>query len=298
MTKNLMKMNRKVRLILLLTACSCLLVGTYAYLYMRWRHLWSIEPTQTIYKTPHHQDDSLRIVMIGDSWADLHYWMKMDSFLQKKLEGHINQPVSVVSKGKGGEKSRGIYQLMFQTEGDGTKELFLTGADYCIISAGINDAAANMGTEQYCAHYRMILDFLITNRIRPIIIEVPDIDIMSIHGKKNKKDLLADLLRSFMTHCHMYNYHEYREALFKMLQKKQYLDQVLFVPMKEWNGNSVEINQDLFLSDRIHLNKKGYEKLDLSIASAIVQDLQTSQKSALINKPMDKDTKNRRNYNK
>ena len=280
-------------MLFILFALLCVLIGTYTYLFMRWRHLWSIEPTQYKYNIPHHQDDTLRIVMIGDSWADLHSWIKMDSFLCTKLKEELNRPVSVVSKGKGGEKSRGIYKLIFQTEGDGTKELFLAGVDYCIISAGINDAAANLGTEQFCAHYRMILDFLLANRIHPVIIEAPDVDIMSLYGSKNKKDLLVDFLRSLMTHCRMYNYHEYRDALHKMLQDEQLMNHVLYVPMNEWNGNGVEINQDLFLSDKIHLNKKGYERLDMSIASSIARDLQPSQDSTFVNKPMDEYAKQR-----
>lgn len=268
-----------------------LMAGGFFYLFNRWKHLWTIEPIRTPYSIHYEKDDTLRIVMIGDSWADLHSWRKMDSFLRAKLEEKLNRPVSVKSKGKGGEKSRGIYQLMFETEGEGTKRLLLTGADYCIISAGINDAGANLGTKQFCAHYRMILDFLLTNNIRPIIIEVPDVDIMGIYCNKYKKDLLVDYLRCAMTNCHMYNYHEYRDALYKMLQGNQLMNQIIFIPLKEWNGDCVEINHSLFMSDKIHLNQEGYERLDTSIATAIVRDLQSLQDSTLVNKPVDNYTK-------
>lgn len=270
--------------------CILLLALLYGYCYIRWKHLWAISNSIQFYSVQKVLDDTLRVVMIGDSWAVIHSTLCMDSFLCLELKQRTQRPVSVISKGKGGEKSRGIYQLVFQTEEYGTKPLFLMGADYCIISAGINDAAANWGTKQFCAHYCMIINFLLSNNIRPVIIEIPDVDIWNIYGKKPKKDLLVDFVRSTMTNCGMYNMHEYREALLEMLHENNLMQHVLYVPMALWNGEGFAINPSLFMSDKIHLNRQGYERLDCSIAAAIAWDLEQSKNSTFVHQPVNENS--------
>ena len=255
----------------------------YGYYYFQWRSFWSIAQPLPSYTTSKKSDDTLRVVMIGDSWAALHSDLGMDDYLHTLLEHDILGPIAIISRGKGGEKSRGIYELMFETGGHGTKPLFQKGMDYCIISAGINDAAANIGTKQFCAHYRMILDFLLDHNIRPIIIEVPDVDLWHLYARKSKKDIIADYLRSTMSCCGMYNYSEYREALNKMLKNENLMEFVIYIPMREWNGKGTKLNDKLFMPDRIHLNKEGYKRLDASIANAIVRDLKQAQDTAFVN---------------
>lgn len=213
----------------------------------------------------------------------MHSYLKMDSLLYSKLHNKIACPVSVVSKGKGGEKSREIYQLMFKDGGYGTKLFFESGVDYCIIFAGINDAASNRGTKQFCHHYKLIFDFLLQNNIRPVVIEIPDVDIWNMFKDKPFKDILSDFVRSTMTQCVMYSFKEYREALRKMLQKEKLLDRVVYVPMSEWNGNGEKIDPSLFTEDEVHLNYEGYYKLDESIAAAIANHLKHSKDSTIVN---------------
>ena len=145
--------------------CFCALGVVYGYYYIRWRHLWRQCSSIPIYDIELHHEDSLRILIIGDSWAEMHSELQLDTFLCSRLKTKIKCPVSVVSKGRGGEKSRGIYELMFEDGGYGTKLFFKSGVDYCIIFAGINDAAANRGTKQFTHHYKSILDFLFQNNV-------------------------------------------------------------------------------------------------------------------------------------
>ena len=177
------------------------------------------------------------------------------------------------SKGRGGEKSRGIYQLIFEENGMGTKTLLESGADYCVLFAGINDAAANLGKKQFVYHMKLIVDFLLANDIRPIIIEIPDVDIWNVYSGKPFKDLIVDYIRSLMTQSGIYNYPEYREALKSMLKGCGLIDSVIYVKMSGWNGDSA-INKCLFLDDQIHLNHQGYLRLDSCIIDAILKDLQ------------------------
>lgn len=266
----------------LIVMCICVFGVIYGYYYIRWKYIWQQCSSIPAYKIEKHNDDTLRILIIGDSWAEMHSYLQMDTFLCSRLRKEITCPVSVVSKGKGGEKSREIYQLMFKDGGYGTKLFFESGVDYCIIFAGINDAATNRGTKQFCYHYKLILDFLFQNKIRPVVIEIPDVDIWNMYKKKPFKDILTDLIRSTMTHCKMYEYHDYRETLYEMLQNEKLLDRVVYVPMAKWNGAGVTINPLLFMEDKIHLNYEGYCKLDESIAKAIVNNLYHSKDSSFV----------------
>lgn len=226
------------------------------------------------YPVMHHVDDTLRIAMIGDSWAGRHSYDMMDSLFQSKLSYQTGLPVKMISKGKGGAKSREIYQLLFEEDAEnGTKSLIASGIDYCIISAGINDASANLGPRLYCYHMRLILNFLFSNKIRPIVVETPDVNIWNVYGGKPLKDLASDYVRSMMSHCKMYQMREYRDSLRAMLINENLLDSVIYIHMNEWNGDGTNINQQLFLDDQIHLNRKGYEILDSCIANAISADV-------------------------
>ena len=260
-----------------------IILGLYFFYYHRWKHLWAMDASIPSYEVMSQSDDTLRIIMIGDSWAALHHENGMDTFLCSKLQGWLSRPVVVVSKGKGGEKSRGIYQLMFSSDCYGTKELLALKPDYCIISAGINDAAANLGTQQYCHYYCLILNFLLINHIRPIVLEIPNVNIWHLYGGKPIKDLVVDYVRSTMTRCKMYQFQEYREALYQMLVDEHLMENVIYVPMIDWNDGSPNIDEHLFLDDHIHLNRHGYEKIDSCIALAIAKDLEELGNTSLPN---------------
>lgn len=275
----------KLNMIIIVSVSSVLLVVIclYAFYYNRWKHLWALDTNITpLYVIKSNSISSLRVVMIGDSWAELHHEQNMDTYFSSILKQKIGRPVHVESKGKGGEKTRGIYKLMFDTDEFGTKPLLSLKPDYCIISAGINDAAANLGTKQYCYYYRQILDFLLANRIRPVVLEIPNVNILHLYCGKPFKDLVVDFVRSTMTGSKMYHFGEYREALFQMLFDENLIDKVVYVSMMDWNDTSPDIDRSLFMSDQIHLNRRGYEKLDSCMAIAIADDLENSSNSSLV----------------
>ena len=49
--------------------------------------------------------------------------------------------------------------------------------------------------------------------------------------------------------------------------------------MNDWDDASPDIDKNLFMSDQIHLNRQGYERLDSCIAIAIARDLENPGKS-------------------
>ena len=85
-----------------------------------------------------------------------------------------------------------------------------------------------------------------------------------------------------MTGSKMYHFGEYREALYQMLFDENLIDKVVYVSMMDWNDTSPDIDRSLFMSDQIHLNRNGYEKLDSCLAEAITKDLRNSSDSGFI----------------
>ena len=261
---------KKILVVALFSLLGLITVGVYYY--NRWKTLWSMEEPKPIYSVSHPKDDTLRIVMIGDSWVHMRS-ESLNKLFQKRLSTISEKPVILKTKGKGGEKARGIYHLMFLDDEYGTKTLFSSGVDYCVIIVGINDAAANLGVKQYIYYMKLLLDFMLGNNIRPVLIEIPDVNIWNVYCSKPLKDLIIDYMRSLMTFSGMYHYSEYREALKLMLKDSSYSDSVIYVTMKGWNGIGNGVEKSLFLNDQIHLNQQGYIKLDSCIVDAIGRDL-------------------------
>lgn len=281
-----MKIHCKHLLLIILS----LIVISYSYLYLRWSHLWETADVQSFYKIKSNNRDTLRVAMIGDSWAEKLHVGIGDTVFENRIESLTRTKTFFESCGKGGEKSRGIYRLMFQSDIPGTKTLLSSGPDYCIVIAGINDAAANLGTKQYVYHYRLILDFLLNNSIRPVVVEIPNVDIWHLYYNKPIKDLTSDFLRSTMTRCPMYDYSVYRQALRRMLTEEHLMDSILYVPMECWNANSPDIDKEIFDDDLIHLNHLGYERLCSCIAEQIYSDLKKRTELNPSNNPMGKDS--------
>ena len=63
------RLMRKVLIIGL--SCVSIFLLTFFYYYNRWKVLWDLEDPKPIYAVEHHNDDTLRVVMIGDSWINI-----------------------------------------------------------------------------------------------------------------------------------------------------------------------------------------------------------------------------------
>ena len=273
--------------------CGLLLIFTalFCYYYYRWRDLWAEMEPIPIYKIPNHHDDSLRIAIIGDSWACAYYTERYDTLLQSLLNRLVNRPVVCRSSGIGGAKTREVYQHLFSDEAVGSREVMLHGADYCIIFAGINDAHANLGVSQFLYYYQLILNLMLQNNVRPVVIEIPDVNLFKVYGQKPMKDLAGDFLKSCMTRCSMYNVGGYREALKNKILYDSLTDDVLYTGADCWNGSSSQIDTALFYYDEVHLNEIGYMRLNSCIAKEIALDLKNMGDTAFLNKPVDKNPK-------
>lgn len=231
-----------------------------------------IEEKTICYEQKIKLDDTLRIIMIGDSWAAYHYGY--DSLLSNEIKKRHTKPVEVVSSGMVGAKTKTIYELMFDSISDcGTKELIEQKPNYCIISAGINDAVAKMGGKYYSHHYVLLLKQLIANGIKPIIIEIPDVGYETVYKRESLLAKIRHRVSSIINQVNMWSFNEYRQALMAQINEHEFIDRIIFIPASSWNPNGVHEIPDIYQEDKIHLNSRGYHLLDSCIAKHILSDL-------------------------
>lgn len=212
-------------------------------------------------------DDTIRIIIIGDSWAAYHH--KNDTILGAMLQKKLHKPVSVVSSGMVGAKTKAIYELLFDTiSANGTQRLIASHPNYCIIFAGINDAIAKMGVDNYLHHYSLILKQLCSNIIKPVIVDIPNVDYYNAYKREPVFMRIRHRLSSVIWETSMWNYDEYKNALVNYLSDNQLSNQTIYV-RNRWNKDGYKDERQLYLLDNIHLNSKGYWLLDSIIAEEI-----------------------------
>ena len=92
-----------------------------------------------------HQDNTIRIGYIGDSWADGHKNVK--SVIDSLVSDAIRHPVFVRTAGISGLTSKYLYYCMFRD--DSIKNVIEWGPDFCIVVVGVNDTDRKMGKKYY-----------------------------------------------------------------------------------------------------------------------------------------------------
>ena len=234
---------------------------------------WAKEGAAVYTSNTRPTDDTLRVLMIGDSWAAYHLKSGNDTVLTSMLQNKLNQPICVNSSGMVGAKTKAIYELMSDTiRPIGTRNLIDRKPDYCIISAGINDAVAKMGTKNYCYHYGLIIRHLLSAGIKPIVLDMPDVDYKFVFQKESIISKIRHYISSCFTKAPMWTFKDYRKELYLMICQNGLKDHIIYIPSKDWNPTGFEDPRDLYLEDHIHLNNKGYYLMDSCIVSFICRD--------------------------
>lgn len=215
---------------------------------------------------PNISSDTLKIAFIGDSWAAYHhdYDTKLESMLYDK--GRL---ACVVSRGNVGAKSKEIYQRMYST----TKPVLLEHPDYCIVSAGINDAVAKMGKDYYVHHYMLILQQLMELGIKPVVLEMPEVNYRAIADREPWTMRMRHILSSLTTGSELYGFDSYKTALISAIKKSDMQNRIVYISADSWNPSGYQDPKELYLSDETHLNAMGYEVLDSCMASTIFIDI-------------------------
>lgn len=225
---------------------------------------------RTVYHVRSHNDDTLRIAYIGDSWADFHRNHKC--LIADIVEEHIQRPVKVETFGIGGLTSKEIYHALFEIEQ--FKEFMEHGFDYCFISAGINDTNKKMSVAYYKESMNCIIRFMLANQIHPIILEIPDYDIHKSYRQQKTEKILIRKMSMLINNIPLDCKQIYRNALDELIREKGYEGEVSIVRYKDWNTNYEEDLNNLYTGDGMHLNKDGYERLDSCIARSIIKKVQ------------------------
>lgn len=248
-------------------AYSIFIVGKRLYDYYSWA-----EERPTNYHTSRNQvDDTLRVIMIGDSWATYHH--NNDTILATMLQKKLHKPINVTSSGMVGAKTKKIYELMYDSITDhGTKIILQENPHYCIISAGINDAVAKMEPNNYTYHYDLIIKQLLTNNIIPVIIDMPNIDYKSVYQHETNFSKIRHRFSCYLNNIDMWSFDKYRESLKRCIEKEINNGNVIYINAQDWNPKGFIDTRKLYQQDHVHLNQEGYLLLDSCIAAHIAKN--------------------------
>lgn len=228
---------------------------------------------------PRVKDDTLRIAIIGDSWADYHTSLSGDTIIANAAEKITSIPVKTETRGKKGALSKEIYYFMFEDktiehsyEQDRcTQPLIEAHPDYCVIFAGINDVTYMRQTSFFAENLRLIINLLLHNGIRPVVMEIPTVNFKEPYHRIRFRERWFYRIRSVMTGTFNNEGTDYQKALTDMLASYQLKDSVLYITAKQWNPKGC-LDETMFLEDHLHLNLGGYQKLDSCIATEIIND--------------------------
>lgn len=244
----------------------------FIFVFYKLANYYSFAKEKIIEHNGEHASDTLKIIIIGDSWAAYH--AEYDSHLKSILESKQNKIVTVNSKGSVGAKTKAIYSNLFDSISYyGTKKIIDSSPEYAIIFAGINDAVAKMGTKNYCYHYNLIIKNLLSAGIKPIVIDMPQVDYKAVYQRENIIKKVRHQFSSRLTNTPLWSFDTYRKKLKLTIRQKVSRNQILYIPSSEWNPKGYADPRKLYLEDHIHLNKKGYLLLDSCIASYILSDI-------------------------
>ena len=250
-----------IALTLAVFSLCCIFIG-YAF------HNYYTPPTERkVYIIPHYNDDTLRVAYIGDSWAAMH--KEYDCILAQIIQDSIHRPVKVSSFGIHGKTSKEIYENMFDNQG--LRKFMMQGYDYCFISAGINDTYKKLSTDYYKKSMNHLIRFLLTNHIHPIILDIPDYDIVKAYENQQTARQILRKTSTFITGSQTDCKQTFRNALSDLINENNKW-RISILKFQEWNSDYQNDLKSYYLSDGMHLNKKGYERLDSCIALHIIHN--------------------------
>jgi lysophospholipase L1-like esterase len=146
------------------------------------------------------------------------------------------------------------------------------GYDICFISVGINDTYKKMSANYYITSMNCIIRFMLANHIRPVILDIPDYDIVQAYKRQNKSRQLLRKISMQVTGASLDCKQEFRNSL-KNLVSEKCLHQATILYYHEWNNKYHQDLQSYYLSDGMHLNTVGYDRLDKYIANLIIQQI-------------------------
>ena len=231
---------------------------------------------------PRHNDDTLRVAVIGDSWAEWHMTLSCDTLFEIYGGRLTAKPIKCMTRGKGGAKSKDVYYYMFRSQTQEvswmhdicTQPLLEEHPDYCVIMVGINDTWKKRPVSYYIGNYRLIIRLLLANDIRPVVMEIPDFAMKDWINKHRKRYYYR--ICSVFTGVIQDDLTPYRNGLKDMLRETGLGDSVLFIPSDYWVPQNPQYSEDIYQQDHVHINYQGYHVLDSCIITEIIHDYRKS----------------------
>ena len=229
---------------------------------------------------PRPDDDTLRVAVIGDSWAEFHMTLSCDTLFEQYGARLTAKPIKCMTRGTGGAKSKDVYYNMFRSQTQEyswmhdicTQPLLEEHPDYCVIMVGINDTWKKRPISYYKGNYRLIIRLLLANHIRPVVMEIPDFEMgewLNVHRRRQR---ILYRFYSVFTGVINDDITPFREGLKEMLKETGLGDSVLFIPADHWIPADHNYSAEIYQEDHVHINYQGYHVLDSCIMSEILSD--------------------------
>jgi len=227
-------------------------------------------------------DDTLRVAVIGDSWAEYHMTLSCDTLFVQYAKRLTSKPVKCMTRGKGGAKSKDVYYYMFRSHTQEyswmhdicTQPLLEEHPDYCVVMVGINDSWKKRPVSYYTGNYRLIIRLLLANNIRPVVMEIPDFEMTDWINVHSKRQRYLYRIYSYFNNVVEDDITPFRNGLRKMLKDTGLGDSVVFIPADHWIPQGHKYSEEIYQTDHIHINYQGYHILDSCIVTEIISDYQ------------------------
>jgi lysophospholipase L1-like esterase len=176
---------------------------------------------------PRPDDDTLRVAVIGDSWAEFHMTLNCDTLFQLYGSRLTSRPIKCMTRGKGGAKTKDVYYFMFRNQTHEyswmhdicTQPLLEEHPDYCVIMVGINDTWKKRPVSYYTGNYRLIIRLLLANHIRPVVMEIPDFEMGEWLNENRRRQRILYSFYSVFTGVIKDDITPFRDGLKKMLKE-------------------------------------------------------------------------------
>lgn len=235
---------------------------------------------------PHTDDDTIRVAVIGDSWAQFHKSFNCDALFEQYAGKWTQNKAKCQSCGKGGALSKEVYHLMFRNQLPAnswwddfcTQPLIEAHPDYCVVMTGINDTWKKRPVSYYAGNCRLIIRLLLANDIRPVVMEIPDFEMGKWLDTNRRPQRFIFRLYSYFTDVVEDDITPFRKGLINMLNETGLADSVLFIPANNWLPEDHNYSENIYQIDHIHLNYQGYHFLDSCMASEIIKDYENRKR--------------------
>jgi lysophospholipase L1-like esterase len=224
-----------------------------------------------------NKSNFLTIGIIGDSWVSNN---NLDNYLHELLlkKGLNNK---IISSGNSSAKSKLIYQNIYKdsTEAFSSKSIINANPDYCIVVAGVNDAAGQLGAKFYAHHMHLIIKTLLHYNITPIVVELPEIGIIEYTNNTNLIYRLRYKLSAiFNNNGEIDNIKTYRKSLKDLLLRNKLLDKIIFVDYDKICPDYKNC-KSLYKKDGLHLNTIGNKVLSETIVEKLIEEVKQDENS-------------------